>query len=182
MSYSSTSLVRDVINNDVPQAVYARAGGFVPSLPQKPWTDQYRSIAYHICYPPTVDSLDTIFTPEDEDDLIRLGSQCYDINELVDVLPTEGDSVGSFRVQATQAIRLAFKDLPLVLERSECEPPGNTSFSKRIDHCFSFMHANTKRCIAAGEVKTYGIIEADVWRRTKTATSMQRRLGKELRA
>jgi hypothetical protein len=108
MSYSSTSLVRDVINKDVPQAVYARAGGLVPSLSQKPWTDQYRPIADYICYPPTIDSLDTIFTPEDADDLIRLGSQCYDINELVDVLATEGDSVGSFRVQATQAIRLAF--------------------------------------------------------------------------
>ncbi|KAF2435324.1 hypothetical protein EJ08DRAFT_656352 [Tothia fuscella] len=155
--------IKDVLNEDLPDAEHLRAEGIRPSLSNKPWALPYHEIKEFTLYQPTHDHLNFMLAHEGEDDIVRTGSQdstCHEINYLSDTLTTEGDSVASWRVQVTQGARIAFTEHPEIRERSECGPPGPTNFDKTVDHYFSFLHNGAEHCIALGECKTYGIIDA----------------------
>jgi hypothetical protein len=113
-----------------------------------------------------------------------LNSSVHELNYLSDFLATEGDLIASWRVQVTQATRLAFRTHPIIREESESGPPVpiTSSFDKTIDHYFSFTHNGVENCIAAGEGKKWGVIDAEAWRGQVPLSTTQEKLGKELRA
>jgi hypothetical protein len=123
-----------------------------------------------------------MFEPEEGVDRLRLDEQQkLGLNSYRDILETEGSSVASFYRQVSTAVSLAFMRHPFVMEKSELEPPDDFQITEKVDHYFSFWHADSERVIACGEFKKQGLIDVLRWRRQAAARSTETRLGKELR-
>jgi hypothetical protein len=152
------------------------------TLSQKHWTTEFSLIHKYNVYSPTLESLDSMFGPEDAADAIRLEKEFDSTKILAEVLETEGDVVRVFHAHIGQFVRQAIGSLPTTFERSEAKPQGNFGDNVFIDSQFQVMLTGSLYVAACGEMKAPGILDREMWNQQLKHSSKTMNLGRELRA
>ncbi|KAK4095746.1 hypothetical protein N658DRAFT_99972 [Parathielavia hyrcaniae] len=156
-------------------------GADKPSLSKKNWAESYHEVlALQLFVNPPREHIDIAFGGEDALDEHLLNRDMNPLNGTTEWFQSEGDSVRTFYTNVSHPIQLAFQThhgTPLIVQRSESGPLGQTNVTQTID----FTWGCEERCLMIGELKRHGIVDLETWTGTKETDRNRRWLGKELR-